>query len=115
MPFEEARIVLVPSGALLYVYAKRPAGSVKAVVQINHGLAEHALRYERFAERLAEAGFGSYAHDHRGHGQTRAPDAPPGVYASTNGAAKLIADIDAVHDLIAEEHPNLPVIQFGHS
>ena len=60
---------------LLAAWRERPA---RAVVQINHGLAEHAARYGRFADFLAERGFHTYAHDHRGHGFTTAPDAPPG-------------------------------------
>ena len=32
-----------------------------------------------------------------------------------DGAAKVIADVAAIHDLIAGEHPGLPVIVFGHS
>ena len=51
------------------------------VVQINHGLAEHAARYARFADFLAARGFHVYAHDHRGHGATKAPDAPLGRFA----------------------------------
>src|SRR5690606_6467068 len=44
-----------------------------------------------------------------------APDAPPGRFAGTGGKEKVIADVVAVHDLIAREHPGLPVIVFGHS
>ena len=115
MPFDESRPYPSPTGASLYVYTKHPAGPPIGVVQVNHGLAEHALRYARFAEALAEAGFMTVAHDHRGHGRTTAPDAPRGVYAATDGARLLIADIDAVHDLIAAEAPGVPVIVFGHS
>jgi alpha-beta hydrolase superfamily lysophospholipase len=84
-------------------------------VQINHGLAEHAARYGRFADWLAIDGFHVYAHDHRGHGATAAPDAPPRTFAREDGGKKVIADVLAVHDLIAKEHPGLPVIVFGHS
>jgi alpha-beta hydrolase superfamily lysophospholipase len=37
------------------------------------------------------------------------------MFARLDGAEKVIADVLAVHDLIAEEHPGLPVIVFGHS
>ena len=56
-----------------------------------------------------------YAHDHRGHGYTTAPDAPRGRFAASDGSAKVIADVDAVHDRIAADHPGLPVVVFGHS
>ena len=42
----------------------------RAVVQIAHGAAEHALRYERFARFLNAAGYVVYANDHRGHWKT---------------------------------------------
>ena len=64
---------------------------------------------------MAALGFHVYAHDHRGHGATNAPDAPPGIFGNPDGASKVIADVAAIHDLIAREHPGLPVIVFGHS
>lgn len=115
MPFERQMKLASPTGALLNLYVKPADGIGRAVVQINHGLAEHALRYARFADFLSERGFHVYAHDHRGHGFTTAPDAPLGRFAQTDGGDKVIADIVAVHDLIAKEHPRLPVIVFGHS
>ncbi|WP_279432359.1 alpha/beta hydrolase, partial [Aeromicrobium phragmitis] len=42
----------------------------RGVVQIAHGLAEHAGRYDRFARALNDAGFHVVASDHRGHGQS---------------------------------------------
>jgi alpha-beta hydrolase superfamily lysophospholipase len=63
---------------------------------------------------MAARGFHVYAHDHRGHGGTITPDAPPRSFGA-DGAKKAIADVAAVHDLIAERHPGLPVIVFGHS
>ena len=33
-------------------------------------MAEHALRYGRFANAINGAGYAVYAHDHRGHGNT---------------------------------------------
>ena len=42
----------------------------KAVVQIAHGMAEHAGRYARLAAALIAAGYAVYAHDQRGHGKT---------------------------------------------
>ncbi|MEP6567752.1 MAG: alpha/beta hydrolase, partial [Mesorhizobium sp.] len=104
-----------PTGAALNLYVKHTTGRARGVVQINHGLAEHGARYARFADFLAERGYHVYAHDHRGHGATKAPDAPLGRFAGTDGIAKVVADVVAVHDLIAREQPGLPVIVFGHS
>jgi alpha-beta hydrolase superfamily lysophospholipase len=115
MPFEGRRALASPTGAILNLFVRKAAEPARAVVQINHGLAEHAARYARFADHLAAHGFQIYAHDHRGHGRTTAPDAPPGMFARENGAEKVIADVLAIHELIAKEHPGLPVIVFGHS
>jgi len=115
MPFDKQTTLASPTGAALNLYVKHATGGARAVVQINHGLAEHAARYARFADFLGERGYHVYAHDHRGHGATKAPDAPLGRFADTNGGDKVIADVVAVHDLIAREQPGLPVIVFGHS
>jgi len=115
MPFNQQRMVRSPTGADLNLLIRQAEGRPRAVVQINHGLAEHAARYARFADFLAARGFHVYVHDHRGHGATRAPDAPLGKFADWDGRAKVIADVDAIHDLIASECPGLPVILFGHS
>lgn len=115
MSFSQQRMVRSPTGADLNLYIKQAEGPARAVVQVNHGLAEHAARYDRFADFLAERGCHVYVHDHRGHGATKAPDAPLGRFADKDGPAKVIADVAAIHDLIAREQPGLPVILFGHS
>lgn len=115
MGFEENTLLSSPTGAELHLLHRAPAAAARAVVQINHGLAEHALRYGRFADVLAGHGFHVYAHDHRGHGRTRAPGAPLGHFGPKAGADTLLADVLAVHDFIAGTHPGLPVIVFGHS
>lgn len=104
-----------PTGAELAVRHMPAGGDARGVVQINHGLAEHAARYQRFARLLSAHGYHVYAHDHRGHGATRAPDSIPGAFASKDGATKVIDDVAAVHALIGEKHPGLPVVTFGHS
>ena len=109
------RRLISPTGATLKVYTQPAAGMPRGVVQINHGLAEHAGRYHRFAAALAASGFTVYAHDHRGHGGTTARDAQPGRFAASGGPQKLVADIDAVRDMIAVEMPGIPVILLGHS
>ena len=115
MTFDSQRLHGSPSGARINLYTRHSDTAPVGVLQINHGLAEHAARYDRFAEFMAARGFHVYAHDHRGHGHTKADDAPRGSFGARDGVAKLMADVDAVHQLIASEHPGLPVIVFGHS
>lgn len=115
MSFSDRQTLSTGSGATLNLYVELAASAPRGVIQINHGLAEHAARYAAFAKFVATHGFHVYAHDHRGHGFTRAPDAPMGRFAAKDGATRLIADVDAIHDLIARRHSGLPVIVFGHS
>jgi alpha-beta hydrolase superfamily lysophospholipase len=116
MAFSEPTVVTSPSGAALCLRHEPARGEPRGVVQINHGLAEHAARYALFASELADAGYHVYAHDHRGHGLTTAPDAPHrGFHESEYGTEQVLADVKAVHDEIAKRHPGLPVIIFGHS
>ena len=115
MPFDIETSLASPSGATLKLYVTHANATPRGVIQINHGLAERARRYGRFAEFMAARGFHVYAHDHRGHGETTAADAPPRMFGSPDGAAKVIADVEAIHELIGREHPGLPVIVFGHS
>ena len=104
-----------PSGASLAVYYRKADARPIGIIHINHGLAEHAGRYARFADVLSKAGFEVYAHDHRGHGATIAPDASQGVFAQDNGWDKVLEDIKFVNSKIREKHPKLPIIMFGHS
>jgi alpha-beta hydrolase superfamily lysophospholipase len=86
-------------------------GNPRAAVQIAHGLAEHAARYDRFATALNEAGFLAFATDHRGHGRTgrdRLGDFGPA------GFDGLIADVAEYGSAIARDH-GMPVFLLGHS
>lgn len=115
MSFDEQRLLETPSGAALNLFVKNARQEPRAIVQINHGPAERAGCYASFADFLAEQGFHVYAQDHRGHGRTKAEDALPGMFALRDGVRKVIADAASVHDLIANEHPGLPVIISGRS
>lgn len=104
------------SGAQLCVYASKAESEPRGIVHISHGLAEHALRYGEFSKALSAAGYHVYAHDHRGHGFTKAPDAPLGVFSqASNGTEIVLEDCADVHAMIHSNHPDLPLVMFGHS
>lgn len=113
--FEELRRLDSATGASLAYRHQAATAAPRGVVLVCHGLAEHAGRYGRFAETMAARGYHLYAHDHRGHGQTRAGDAPQGQFARRDGIAKVMLDVIAMRDLAVAAHPGLPVILFGHS
>ncbi|MCW5723936.1 MAG: alpha/beta hydrolase [Maricaulaceae bacterium] len=104
-----------PTGVALAVYHQPAQGAARGIVHIHHGLAEHAARYARFAAFLSARGFHVYAHDHRGHGHTRAADAPQGRFAGQGGWAKVVDDAAFVAECARKSHPGLPLILFGHS
>jgi len=82
-----------------------------AVIQILHGLGEHAARYERFAISCVANGFAVIAHNHRGH-DTRSLR---GHFADRNGWEKVIEDVATVHREVSVMWPRVPVALFGHS
>lgn len=89
------------------------------IVQIAHGIGEHALRYDAFARHLTQAGFTVVADDHRGHGETgrrqhggdlsRLGKLGPGGLRATE------AEILQLTDLARERTPGVPLIMFAHS
>ena len=92
-----------------------PDVAPKAVVQIEHGIAEHINRYDDFAQFLASNGYVVVGDDHLGHGQTITRDEDLGFFAEENGWDYVIRDIDKLRDLTHAEYPELPYIFFGHS
>ncbi|KGN37522.1 alpha/beta hydrolase [Knoellia subterranea] len=101
-------------GTPLHTYRWLPDGPPRGIVQIAHGMAEHAARYERFAHALTGAGYAVYANDHRGHGQT-ASSADHGYFADRDGFATVVADMGSVSEFAQAEHPGVPLVLFGHS
>jgi len=95
--------------------ADPPQGTIRAVVVIAHGMAEHAGRYARFAAALNAAGFAAYGIDHRGHGLTGQAAGLLGHMGDTDSWNRAVGDLAAVCRLAAARHPGLPVLLFAHS
>jgi len=107
-------------GIEIFVYKWEPDIEPKAVVQIVHGLAEHAKRYTRVAEYLCKEGYICYAHDARGHGRT-AGDLTEATLAGNAGVLGLngwrgaVNDIHELSMIIKKANPNLQLFLIGHS
>ncbi|MFC4618774.1 alpha/beta hydrolase [Camelliibacillus cellulosilyticus] len=99
----------------LFAYQWLPEKMCTGVVQISHGMAEHAGRYHRFAEALAAEGFAVYGHDHRGHGGTAKTENEKGHLADVNGWERAVLDLKQVTEVIKDAHPEAPFFLFGHS
>ena len=104
----------------IFVYKWEPDTPPKAVVQIVHGLAEHAKRYSRVAEVLCNEGFVCYANDARGHGRTagdlteKTLEGNAGVLGP-NGWRGVVNDLNELTNIIKKEQPDLPIFLMGHS
>jgi alpha-beta hydrolase superfamily lysophospholipase len=86
----------------------------RMVVQLAHGMAEHARRYRPVVQRLAEAGAVVYANDHRGHGRT-APSVEALGDFGPGGYDAMPEDMAVLTRRARAERPGLPVILIGHS
>lgn len=90
------------------------AGPVRGIVQIAHGMGEHARRYRALAEALAATGVAVYASEHRGHGEEALRRHEKGELGP-RGFAGLVADLHRVSAFARERHPGVPLILVGHS
>ena len=105
MPFDKQTTLASPTGAVLNLHTRR--ADAHAAVQINHGLAEHAAATRAsptcspppasMSTRMIIAAMATPRRRMRRSAGLRDAD----------GGAKVIADIAAVHELIASA--NIPV------
>ncbi|MFD3155521.1 alpha/beta hydrolase [Haloimpatiens sp. FM7330] len=104
------------TGLNIFVYKWIPDDNIdiKAVVQIAHGMAETAARYERLAEQLTQSGYVVYANDHRGHGKT-AKEVDKVGNLGEDGFNNMVQNMHQLEKIIKKENDNIPVYIFGHS
>ena len=86
------------------------AENPKMLLQISHGMVEHAGRYDAFARYLSENGITVFADDHRAHGDT----AEVLGYDDGDIFASTLSDLHEL-TLYFKEQYKLPVVLFGHS
>ncbi|MDO4812167.1 MAG: alpha/beta hydrolase [Eubacteriales bacterium] len=90
---------------------EKPVG----VLQIAHGVAEYALRYEPFAQFMNAHGFIVVANDHLGHGLSVAEGAAPLYFGRHDGWRHVVDDMYALRDMTGKKYPELPYFLLGHS
>lgn len=86
----------------------------RGIVQIVHGMSEYKERYLPLLEYLAEQGFASVIHDHRGHGESVRDTADYG-YMYEVGTDGFLKDILQVNTYARTKMSGLPIILLGHS
>jgi len=101
----------------LFTYLWEPEDNIKkkGIIQVIHGLAEHAKRYGRFAQFATSNGFIVVADDHRGHGKTAKNEEELGYLGEKDGFQKMVEDEYLLTKLMKEKYPNLPYFILGHS
>jgi alpha-beta hydrolase superfamily lysophospholipase len=102
------------------VFYEWPVADPKAVIQIAHGLGEHARRYDQMAAVLNRAGFSVYADDHRGHGQTGLGQIERKQIKKLGnlgqgGMEATFKQVLEFSKLIKSDHPGKPLVFLGHS
>ena len=118
----ESRTYTDAHGVRIHYYTW-PVEKPRAVIQLAHGVGEHALRYLELVGELNKAGYSVYADDHRGHGRTGFEQHGGDLdRMGTLGPGGLRATIAALHQftgIVAAEaratDPGLPLVLLGHS
>lgn len=102
-------------GFSIVVHRWLPDGKPNGVLQISHGMAEFAMRYDHFAEAAVKAGMAVFAQDHRGHGETAGTLDRLGYLADRGGFERVAQDLREVTLHVQGLFPGLPIFLFGHS
>ena len=98
----------------IHYYVWEPAGEPVAILQITHGMAEHMLRYEPFAEYLNSFGILVCGHDHIGHGRSAAPE-DWGYFGERDGWKIFVQDVEQLHQIMKVQYMDIPYFIMGHS
>lgn len=98
----------------VYKWSSDKNKKAKAVLQIAHGMAETAARYEKLGEELTKQGYIIYANDHRGHGKT-AKEVDKLGDLGENGFDAMVDNMHQLTEIIEKENPKLPIFLLGHS
>ncbi|MBQ62585.1 MAG: hypothetical protein CMQ19_10990 [Gammaproteobacteria bacterium] len=98
-------------GKAVHCYLWATSSKPRAMIHIAHGMGEHGARYDWTAKQLNEAQYEVTANDHRGHGQTAETLGDFG----TDGWNRAILDLNEILVQAKKEHPDTPLILFGHS
>jgi len=101
-------------GSEIYLRKWLPKGEPKGIIQIAHGMTEHAGVYTDFIDAVLEAGYGVYAHDHKGHGKTVKREEDYGHFEPNVGWNEAVSDVIFVSETIKKEQ-KCPLFLLGHS
>lgn len=89
--------------------------SPKGILQITHGMAEHATRYARFAKFMNDNGYLVFANDVRAHGMSAGSVERVSKVGKGDLFAETVQDQIFLTKHIDENHTGLPIFLLGHS
>jgi len=112
MTEHERSVLRTADGDEIHLQVWRPSGAATHVIQIVHGLGEHADRYGRFAVAATARGCIVCCHDHRGHGSN---SDNLGWFGNKDGWELVTADVHVVHLHLQDRFSDLPLVLLGHS
>ncbi len=98
----------------IYCYTWENVEKPIGIVQIFHGMQEHAARYDHFAKFLNKHGYIVFADDHRAHGKTAGSIEALGKYEGGNLFYDTLKDEMFFSNMLIEKY-DLPLYIFGHS
>ncbi len=101
-------------GRGIFCYRWSSDAPTRGVLQVAHGMGEHALRYLEPLTPIIEGGIVVYANDHRGHGRTAASKDELGDFGP-QGFTALADDMAVLSKLIRRENPGQKIVLLGHS
>lgn len=98
-----------PDGQTFFAQGWEPAGALRAVVCLIHGLGEHSGRYAHVAGALNAAGYAVLTFDLRGHGRTA------GLRGHIPHYELAMDDIGRLLAEAARRYAGIPRFLYGHS
>lgn len=93
----------------IYYQAWLPAGTVKAVLLVVHGLGEHSGRYKNVVDHFVPLGYAVYIQDHIGHGKS------DGVREMVERFSDFTETLTIFLHMVSAWQPHAPVFLLGHS
>ena len=89
--------------------------TIKGVIVISHGMAEHINRYKWLIKQFNSTGYHVVCADHLGHGKYIDDGATPGYFSKAHDFEDVENNLIHILDYVGHEFPDLNKILIGHS
>jgi len=89
--------------------------TIKGVIVISHGMAEHINRYKWLIKQFNSTGYHVVCADHLGHGKYIDDGATPGYFSEAHDFEDVENNLIHILDYVGHEFPDLNKILIGHS